>query len=61
MKEELPKNQDVVFEQQTGKLMREQKNTRRSYVSRGWVIGWYLLALIAISLWMFRLLGYISL
>lgn len=61
MREELPKNQDVVYEQQTDKLMREQKNTRRTYVSRTWVISWYLLALAAICLWTLRLLGYISL
>ena len=57
MREELPKNQDVVFEQQTDKLKREQKNTRRSGVSRTWVIFWYLLALVALSLWLFKLLG----
>ncbi len=57
MREELPKNQDVVFEQQTDKLKREQKNTRRSGVSRAWVISWYLLALVALSLWLFKLLG----
>lgn len=58
MREELPKNQDLVFEQQTDKLKREQKNARRSGVSRSWVITWYLLALAALSLWLFKLLGF---
>ena len=61
MREELPRNQDVVFEQQTGKLKRDQKNARRSGVSRAWVITWYSLALIACCLWLLRLLGVVSL
>lgn len=60
MREELPKNVDVVVQQQAGKLLRDQKNARRSGVSRGWVITWYFLALVSVCLWLLKLLGYIS-
>lgn len=61
MREELPKNVEVVVQQQAGKLLRDQKNARRCGVSRGWVITWYLLALISLCLWMLKLLGYLNL
>lgn len=60
MREELPKNVDVVVEQQADKLLREHKNSRRGAVSRKWVLAWYLLALISLFLWLMQLLGYIS-
>ena len=60
MREELPKNVDVVDEQQADKLLREHKNARRGVVSRKWVLAWYLLALISLFLWLMQLLGYIS-
>ncbi|MBE6419081.1 MAG: hypothetical protein E7031_03035 [Akkermansiaceae bacterium] len=61
MREELPKNVDVVVEQQADKLLRDQKNTRRGAVSRAWVITWYSLALVSLCLWLLKLLGYITL
>ncbi|MBR5212937.1 MAG: hypothetical protein IKV92_01605 [Akkermansia sp.] len=61
MREELPKNVDVVVQQQAGKLLRDQKNARRGGVSSGWVITWYLLALVSVCLWLLKLLGYVSL
>ena len=60
MREELPKNVDVVVEQQADKLLREHKNSRRGVVSRKWVLTWYVLALISLFLWLMQLLGYIS-
>lgn len=35
------------------------KNTQRRYVGAFWIIFWLFLALIALSLWMLRLLGII--
>ncbi len=60
MKVELPKNEDVVFDQQN-KRMKENRdklsNSQRRYVRAGWVIAWMLVALLALSLWLARLLG----
>ena len=61
MREEVPKNVDVVAEQQACKLQRDQKNARRCGVSRAWVITWYLLALISLCFWLLKLLGYFDL
>lgn len=64
MREELPKNEDVIFNQQNARVKTSRGNPinrQRRYVSAGWLIVWYLLALAAICLWTLRLLGVISL
>ncbi len=61
MREEIPKNEDVIFDQQTAKVINHQKNAARRQVSHGDIIAWFLIALIAISLWTLHLLGLISL
>ena len=60
MKVELPKNEDVVFEQQNRRMKEHRDNpfnSQRRYVRAGWVIAWLLLALLSLSLWIARLLG----
>ena len=62
MREELGKDEEVVARQQTSKVMSRRdnlKNVPRRYVGSFSIIAWYLLALIAISLWLLRLLGII--
>ncbi len=64
MNEELPKNDEVIFDRQNATVKENQgntKNTQRRYVPAGWVIFWLLLALVSLSLWLMRLLGTISL
>ena len=64
MREELPPNQDIIFTQQIDKVMKGRGgavNKPRRLVSSAAVIFWHLLALIALDLWLLRLLGYISL
>ncbi len=64
MKEELPKNDEVIFNRQNLIVQETPGNTRnaqRRYVPAGWVIFWLLLALVALSLWLMRLLGTIAL
>lgn len=64
MREELPPNQDIIFTQQIDKVMQGRGgvvNRPRRLVSSTAVIFWHLLALIALDLWLLRLLGYISL
>lgn len=64
MSEELPKNEDVIFNQQNARVKTSRGNPvnrQRRHVSAGWLIFWHLLALAAISLWAWRLLGIISL
>ncbi len=61
MREEIPRNEDVIFDQQTAKVMNHLGNSIRRQVKPGWVIAWYLLALLGIAAWAYHLLGYISL
>ena len=64
MREEMGKNEEVIAQQQASKVMNNRGNTRnapRRQVSAFWVIFWFILALISLSLWMLRLLGIISL
>ena len=63
MREELPPNQDIIFTQQIDKVMQGRGgavNKPRRLVSSGAVIFWHLLALVALNIWLLRLLGYIS-
>ncbi len=60
MKEELPRNEDVVFNQQNKRMMEHRDNPancQRRYVRPGEVIAWLLVATLALSLWLARLLG----
>ena len=62
MREELGRDEEVVARLQTSKVMSQRdnpKNTQRRYVGAFWIIFWLFLALIALSLWMLRLLGII--
>ncbi len=61
MREELKKNEDVVFSHQNAKVQMNLPNKARRYVHAGSVVAWLLLALVALSLWLMRLLGTISL
>ena len=64
MREELAANEDIVFAQQNQKVVMGRGSTvnkPRQLVSVGGVITWHLLALIALNLWLLRLLGYITL
>lgn len=63
VKEELDANPDVVYKQQMAKVQTNRgrmKNTPRRRVSRGRVVCWYLLALVALALWALRLYGVIG-
>ncbi len=64
MREELAPNEDIIFAQQNRKVVLERgrvTNKPRQLVRAGSIIFWHLLALIALDLWLLRLLGYISL
>ncbi len=61
MREELKKNEDVVFSHQNARVKMNLPNQARRYVHAGSVVAWLLLALVALSLWLMRLLGTISL
>ncbi len=61
MREELKKNEDIVFNHQNAKVKMNLPNKARRYVHAGSVVAWLLLALAALSLWLMRLLGTISL
>lgn len=57
------KNEEVVARQQTSKVMSHRDNPQnipRHYVGPFWVVFWFILALIALALWLLRLLGYIQ-
>lgn len=63
MSEEMPKNEDVIFNQQNDRVKTSRGNPinrQRRHVSAGWLIAWHLLALMALCLWMLRLLGAVS-
>ena len=57
MREEIPKNEDVIFIQQRARVMQGLGNTPRRLVKPGWVITWYLMAFLAIAAWTYRMLG----
>lgn len=64
MREELAANEEIIFAQQNQKVVQGRGSTvnkPRQLVSVGGVIFWYLLALIALNMWLLRLLGYIHL
>ncbi len=61
MREELNRNEDVIFSHQDAKVKMNLPNKARHYVRAGAVIAWLLLALLALSLWLMRLLGTINL
>lgn len=63
MREEMGKNEDVVARLQTSKVMNNRanlRNTPRYHVSAFWVVFWFVLALLAIFLWLLRLLGVVQ-
>lgn len=64
MREELSANEDIIFTQQIDKVVQGRGSTAnkpRQLVSVGGVIFWHLLVLVALDLWLLRLLGYIHL
>lgn len=64
MREEMGKNEEVIAQQQASKVMNNRGNPRnvpRRQVSAFWLIFWFILALISISLWLLRLLDVVSL
>lgn len=61
MREELPKNDEIIYDQQAAKVVSRQGNSSRHQVKPGVVIAWFLLALAAVSLWLLHLLGYLPL
>jgi hypothetical protein len=61
VKEEIPKNEGVIYDQQIIKIKTRQHNATRRQIRPGWVITWYLFALVAVAAWAYRLLGYYSL
>lgn len=64
MREEMGKSEEVIAQQQASKVMNNRGNTRnvpRRQVSAFWIILWFILALIALTLWMLRLLGILQL
>ncbi len=61
MREELTRNEDVIFNQQDARIKMNRPNALRHHVSLYPVLGWLLLALAALSLWLLRLLGIIHL
>lgn len=61
MREDIPRNEDVIIGVQTAKVRNHLGNSQRRRVRPGWVITWYLVALLAISAWTLHLLGYLPL
>lgn len=64
MHEELPKNEDTIFDLQTKKVKRSRGHTRncqRCYVSAVGLIMWMLIAMVCLELWLLRLLHVIEL
>lgn len=61
MREELPKYDDIIFQQQVVKVVNGQRNASRHQVKPWVIILWYLLALVSVCLWALHLLGYFSL
>ena len=61
VKEEIPKNEDTIYVQQIIKIKTHLRNAIRRQIHPGWVITWYVMALLAVMAWTYRLLGYYSL
>lgn len=64
MKEELPKNEDLIFDVQNKKVVESfgrSTNRQRRCVSALWVCAWLLLPLVALHLWLLRLLDVLTL
>ncbi len=61
MREELNRNDEIVYSHQNSKIKQNRPNAERHKVSAAAVVMWLLLALVALSLWLMRLLGTISL
>ena len=59
MREEIPGNEDLIFQKQVIKVRNQMTNSTRRQVRPAWIITWYLLALLAIAAWTYRLLGWI--
>lgn len=59
MREEIPENEDLIFQKQVIKVRNQMSNATRHQVRPAWVITWYLLALLAIAAWTYRLLGWV--
>lgn len=64
MREEMPKNEDVVFNRQNDRVKNSRgsvENTQHRYVNAAGIIIVLLLALISLSLWLLRLLDVLQL
>ncbi len=61
IREDMKPNEDVIFDQQIERVKMELPNRPRRYVRAGAVVMWLLLALVALSLWLMRLMGTITL
>lgn len=61
MKEEIPKNEELIIKQQTARVQSRLGNMTRRQVKPCMVIAWYLLALLTVAAWAYRLLGLYSL
>lgn len=63
MREEMSSNEDVIFNRQNARVVTHRDNPvnlQRRHVSPAWLIFWHLLALVAVCLWLLRLLGIVS-
>ncbi len=61
MQEELGKSEDVVTHQQSARIKHGADNSPRRSVSGKSIIAWFALALLALFLWLLRLLGVVEL
>lgn len=64
MNEELPRNEDSIFNRQNQRVKENRGRTRnrqRHYVSAAGIVFWMLLAAICLHLWVLRMLGVIEL
>ncbi len=64
MREEMSSNEDVIFNRQNARVVTNRDNPvnlQRRHVTPGWIVLWYLLALVSVCLWLLRLLGVVSL
>lgn len=64
MNEELPRNEDSIFNRQNQRVKENRGRTRnrqRRYVSASGIIFWMLLAAVSLHFWILKLLGVIAL
>ncbi len=61
MQEELGKSEDVVTQQQSARIKDGVDNSPRRSVSGASIIAWFSLSLLALLLWLLRLLGIVEL